>query len=106
MNAPAIFHDHREADVVHDGGIAGHLAEDARVIAFIAGFLAQLAQARAERRGIFRVHHPTGDFEFDGVGAVAILLHHHELPVRCDGDEVDPVDRINDVKVMLLLGAG
>ena len=51
------------------------------------------------------VHHAAGNFQFYRVRAVAVLLNHHEILVRRDGNNVHPIDAINDDKLMLLVCA-
>ena len=52
-----------------------------------------------------RIHHAAGNFQLDGVRADAILLHHHELLVGCDGDDIDPANGVENEKLMFLAGA-
>ena len=35
----------------------------------------------------------------------AVLLHHHQLLVGREGDDIDPVDTFEDVKIVFLAGA-
>ena len=96
----AVLHQDGEAGVAHDGRIGKHPADDAGALAFVAGFLAQLAATCRFRRGIMRVHYSAGDFQFDRVGAVAVLLNHHHKLIGRDGHHVHPVGRIHHHKFM------
>ena len=69
-----------------------NFSEQAGVFAGVAGFLAQFAHGGGHRVGLVRIHHAAGNLQLNGVRAVAILLDHHELLVRRDGDDVYPVD--------------
>ena len=105
MLQAAIFNQHSEGAVVQDGGVRPDFAEQAGVLAFVAGLLAQFAHGGRHRVGLARVHHAAGNLQLDGVRAVPILLDHHDLPVGRDGDDVDPVDAVEDEEVVLLAGA-
>ena len=83
----------------------GYEGENARIFALITGLFTQLAHGGRHRVGLARIHHAAGDFEFHGVRAVAVLLHHHELLVGRNGNDVDPVDAVEDVKIVFLAGA-
>ena len=67
----------------------------------VARLLAQLPLAADDGRRVIGVHHAAGNLQLDGVRAVPVLLHHHQLLVRRDGDDVDPAPRIEDEEVML-----
>jgi len=101
----AVFNQHGVGDVAQDRGIGMNFSEQARVLARVAGLLAQFAHGGRHRVGLARVHHAAGNLQFDGIRAVAILLDHHELLVGRDGDDVDPVDAVEDVEVVFLAGA-
>ena len=98
----AIFNEHGVGDVVEDGGIGMDLAENAGVFTFVAGFLTQFADSGGDRVGFLGVHHAAGDLKFHGVRAMAILLDHDELLAGGDGDDVDPVATLKDIKIMFL----
>ena len=101
----AVFNQHGVGGVAQDRGVGMNFSEQARVLAGVAGLLAQFARGGRHWVGLARVHHAAGNLQLDGVRAVAILLDHHELLVGRDGDDVDPVDGIKNVEVMLLAGA-
>jgi len=105
MLQAAIFNQHSEGAVVQDGGVRPDFAEQAGVLAFVAGLLAQFAHGGRHRVGLARVHHAAGNLQLDGVRAVTILLDEHELPFGRDGDDVDPVDAVEDEEIMFPAGA-
>jgi hypothetical protein len=105
MFGPAILDEHGVTGVVQDGGVGVDAAEQACVFAFVAGFLAQLAHGGDHGVGLAGVHHAAGNFEFHGVGAEAVLLHHDKFLSGSEGDDVHPMDAFEDEKVVLLLGA-
>ncbi len=49
LDAAAVLHQHGETGVGHDGRVRKDLAENPRVLADVAGFLAQFALARGLR---------------------------------------------------------
>ena len=100
-----IFHEQGMAGVAHDGGIGKNLADYLRPLSFVTGFLAQFPDACGGGRGVLRVNDAAGDFQLHRVRALAILLDHHQLPVGCDGDDVDPIDAVEDEEVMFFAGA-
>src|SRR5580692_7224439 len=96
-----VFDEQGEAGVAHEGGVGKDGADDLRVFAFVTGFLAQFADTGGGGGGIGGVNHAAGDFQFHGVGALAILLDHDKLIVGGGGDDVNPVRAINDVEIVL-----
>ena len=102
----AVFDEHGVADVVHDCRIGKNLADDFCFGAFVARFFAEFSQAGLEGGRIGGIHHAAGDFEFDGIGTVAVLVDHDELASGGEGDDVHPIDGLDDVKIVLLAGAG
>ena len=74
-------------------------------LAGIAGFLAQFASARRLGRSVARVNHPAGNFQFDGVGAMAILFDQDHALVGRERNDVDPIDRVNNKKLVVLARA-
>jgi len=101
----AVFNQHGVGDVAQDRGVGMDFSEQARVFAHVAGLLAQFAHGGRHRVGLARVHHAAGNLQLDGVRAVTILLDHHEPPVGRDGDDVDPVDAVEDEEIVFLAGA-
>jgi len=101
----AVFNQHGEGRIAQDGRIRMDLSEQTRVFAFVAGLLAQFTHSGRHRVGFVRIHHAAGNLQFNGAGPVAILLDHHELLVGRDGDDVDPVDAVEDEEVVLFAGA-
>ena len=75
------------------------------IFAGVPGFLAQFANRRGLGRSVARVDHAAGNLQFDRFGPVPELLDHHQLLVRREGDHVHPVDAIDDVEIVLLVGA-
>ena len=76
-------------------------ADQPRVLAFVTGFFAQFARPRDQRRTIRPVHHAAWNFQFDGVRALAKLLDHDQLIVRSEGDDVYPIDGVDDKELVL-----
>ena len=101
----AVFNQHGVGDVAQDRGVGMNFSEQSRVLACVAGLLAQFAHGGRHRVGLAPVHHTAGNLQLDGVRAVTILLDHHEPLVGRDGDDVDPVDAVEDVEVVFLAGA-
>jgi len=102
----AVFDQHGVTGVVHDGRVREDLADETGVGALVAGFFLKFAKAGGDGIGFVRVHHAAGYFEFDGLGAVAVLLDHDDLAGGGKGDDVHPVDGFDDVEVVFLAGAG
>src|ERR1044071_117339 len=92
MAAVAIIEHYCVTYVAHDGRIWKNLADNLWIGPFITGFLAQLALTGRLRRSIRTVNHPSGDFQFYGVGTMPVLLNHHELLVGGDCYHIHPVD--------------
>ena len=101
----AVFNQHGVGDVAQDRGIGMNFSEQARVLARVAGLLAQFAHGGRHRVGLASVHHAAGNLQLDGVRAVTKLLDHHEPLVGRDGDDVNPVDAVEDEEVVFLAGA-
>ena len=101
----AVFHQDGETGVAHHGRIGEDPADDAWELALVAGFFEQFAAACGLWRGIAGIHQAAGDFQFDGVGALAILFDQDHLLIRGEGDDVDPVDAINDKEAVFAAGA-
>jgi hypothetical protein len=100
-----VFNQHSIGDVAQDGGIGMNFSEQACAVAYVAGLLAQFAHGGRHRVGLARVHHAAGNLQLDGVRAVTILLDHHKSLVGRDGDDVDPVDAVEDEEVVFLASA-
>jgi hypothetical protein len=78
--------------------MAGLGGEPARARAGEAGLLLQFAHGGGD--GVLAgVHHAAGDFEGDVVRAEAELPDEHELATRGDGEDVDPVGRVDEEEV-------
>ncbi|GIT12889.1 MAG: hypothetical protein CM1200mP34_2950 [Verrucomicrobiales bacterium] len=75
-------------------GVGVHEADGFRCVAGVAGFLAQFARCRFQWAFAW-IDHAAGQFQFDQVGALPVLLDHHQLIVRCKGDDVAPIDRLD-----------
>src|SRR5439155_16874432 len=101
----AILHQHGVARVALDGRVGENFAQNSRILAFVAGLLAQFPRTGDRRRSILTVHHPAGDFQIHGVPAMPILLYHHQKVVRSHGDDVDPVHAVDDKELVLVAGA-
>ena len=97
----AILHQHSVASVALDGRVGEDFAQDSRVLAFVAGLLSQFPRTGDRRGAILAVHHPAGDFQFHGVRAMPILLHHHQMVVRSERDDVHPAHAIDDKEFVL-----
>jgi hypothetical protein len=85
-------------------GLGKTFADHPRILSFVAGFLPQLAKTCCDRRFVGAPIIAAGNFQFDRVRPVAILLNHHKLLLGCDGDNVHPIDAVNDVEVVLSAG--
>src|SRR6266542_5924290 len=82
MDGMAILDEHGETSVAHNCRVGKNLADDSSVVSLVTGFFAQLAKPSRYRIGIGGVHHPARDLKLHRIGAVPILLDHHELTVR------------------------
>ena len=101
---PAVLNQHGEGPVAQDGRIRPDASKHARVFAFVTGLLAQFAHGGCHRVGLAGVHHAAGNLQFHGVRAVPVLLDHHEHSVGREGDDVDPVNTVEDVIIVFLAG--
>ena len=102
----AVLQEQGVAGVAHDRRVREDLADDHRSLAFVAGFLSQFTQAGDHGRLVRRVDHTARNFKFDRVRPVSVLFDHHEVAIRCERDDVDPVDTIDDVEIVRLTGPG
>src|SRR5260370_36744472 len=71
------------------------------VVGSVAALLDHLAPRRMLRRWIFGIDYAAGDLEGELGDSVASLMDHHDLVAFGEGDDVDPVGRIEDEEVVL-----
>src|SRR5690606_4143387 len=90
-----------EATIVLDGGIRGDAAQQGDLLRLVARLLDQLAACGLERV-LAIVDDPTWNFECGFTRAVPVLAYAHELAVRRQRDDVDPVVRLDDEEVIVL----
>src|SRR6266576_988350 len=105
MPAMAILHHHSKASVAHDRRIREHLSDDLWMFAFVTRFLTQFALTSSLRRSVGAIYHSARNFQFYRVRPVTILLDHHQALIGSESNDIHPVHRIDDKKVMLLLCA-
>ena len=105
VQALAILDHDCVADVAHDRRIGEDLTDTLRVLSLITGFFSQFASARRFGGRVGCIHHASRDFQLDGVRAMAILLHHHQLIFGRERNNIDPIDAINDEEIVFALRA-
>ena len=64
-------------------------------LSFEARFLPEFADTGGDGGFVRVIHDPAGNLQLHGLGAVAELLDHHELLMRRDRDDVDPVANLD-----------
>jgi len=102
MKATAIVQQNREAGIAHDSRVGKDSPNDSGVVTFVTCFLAQFANSGDLRRAVFGINHTTRDFQLNCACAMAKLLDHDQVVVRCGGHNVDPVGRIDDDEIVRL----
>lgn len=106
MFQAAVFDEEGVAPIALNGWVGKNGADNSGGIAFVAGFFPQFADARNDGRVVGGIDHAAGHFEFDRFGAVAELFDHDDLLVGGDGHDIDPIDGVDDKKVVFLAGPG
>ncbi|SVA32956.1 uncharacterized protein METZ01_LOCUS85810, partial [marine metagenome] len=95
--ADGVADDDRVHLVVHDRRVGVYESSALGYVAGVAGFLAQLARCRFHW-AFAGIDHSAGQFQFDEVGSLPVLLNHYQLIVRRQGDDVAPVHRLDHKK--------
>src|ERR1043165_9910757 len=99
-----IARQHRKASVAHDRGVREYLAEDFRLLGFVSRLLSQFAQPGSHGGRVCGIDYSPGTFQLYRVVAMAKLLDHHQLIVGREGHHVNPIDTLDDEKIVRLLG--
>ncbi len=76
-------------------------SERLHAVGIVATLFDHLSTCRDQRRAVLRIDHAAGNLERTVANAVTVLAHQHHVLRRGDRNDVDPVGRLENVKVVL-----